>query len=255
MVSVTKRIKAIKQPYGGYLPIKDFNHIQLKIEDELHSEESISPGLIGTAVDYLTRFILGDPVEEAFRISLIGARILKKEELIKATSLLDNIKGLDNPSIISACKLVGYDTVLRAGPMTYQPVELIAPDKATIENIQMMVNRCIDFIENYGPVVLSGFSLDPSSITNLITSGDGDFVTEDTLWDFKVTKNRPTKNHTLQLLIYYLMCKRSITLEEYFEPLKYLGIYNPRLQSVYRLAISDIAPEIINIVEKEVIGY
>lgn len=81
MVSVTKRIKAIKQPYGGYLPIKDFNHIQLKIEDELHSEESISPGLIGTAVDYLTRFMLGDPVEEAFRISLIGARILKKKNL------------------------------------------------------------------------------------------------------------------------------------------------------------------------------
>lgn len=119
----------------------------------------------------------------------------------------------------------------------------------------MMVNRSMDFIENYGPIVLNGFSLDPSSITNLITSGDGDFVTEDTLWDFKVTKNRPTKNHTLQLLIYYLMGKRSITLEEYFEPLKYLGIYNPRLQSVYRLAISDIAPEIINIVEKEVIGY
>lgn len=53
MVSVTKRIKAIKQPYGGYLPIKDFNHIQLKIEDELYSEESISPGLIGTAIDYI----------------------------------------------------------------------------------------------------------------------------------------------------------------------------------------------------------
>lgn len=255
MVSVTQRIKDIKQPRGGYLPIKKFSHIQLSTENELNLDESISPSLIGIAVDYLTRFMIGEPIEEAFRISLNGASRLNNNELKKAKGLLNNIQGLDKMSIVSASQLAGYDTVRRAGPRTYKPVELIIPDDPTIENVQKMVKRSLNFIENYGPIVLSGFSLDPSSITRLITSGDGDFITEDTLWDFKVTKNRPTKNHTLQLLIYYLMCKRSITLEEYFEPLKYLGIYNPRLQSVYRLAISDIAPEIINIVEKEVIGY
>lgn len=255
MVSVTQRIKDIKQPRGGYLPIKKISHIQLSTENELNLDESISPSLIGIAVDYLTRFMIGEPIEEAFRISLNGASRLNNNELKKAKGLLNNIQGLDKMSIVSASQLAGYDTVRRAGPRTYKPVELIIPDDPTIENVQKMVKRSLNFIETYGPIVLSGFSIDSASRTKLITSGDGDFLTEDALWDFKVSKNRPTKDHTLQLLIYYLMVKRSSQYKKHFDTLKYLGIYNPRLQSVYKILISDIPPEIIETVEKEVIGY
>lgn len=255
MVSVTKRIKAIKQPRGGYLPVRDFEHIKLPINKELNLTESISPGLIGIAVDYLTRFMVEESVEDAFKISLLGAKKLSNQEARKAMKLLNEIKGLDRQSIFNACQLVGYDTVFRAGPVTYRPTDSIIPDEDTIENVHIMVNRSLDFIELYGPIVLSGFTIGPDSITKFITSGDGDFLTEDTLWDFKVTKNPPKKEHSLQLLIYYLMAKRSIHIEKAFESLKYLGIYNPRLQSVYQLALSDISPKIINTVEKDVIGY
>lgn len=255
MVSVTQRIKAIKQPRGGYISVKHFNHIQLPIKKELNPDENIYPGLVGITVDYLTRFMTGELLEESFKISLIGAKLLSINEEKRARNLLNKISGLDENSIVCACQLAGYDTVYRAGPQTYKPVELIVPDKSTIENIHTMVNRSLSFIEIHGPITLSGFSVGFESRTKFISSGDGDFLTQDTLWDFKVTKNIPKKEHTLQLLIYYLMGKRSSHLKNYFETLKYLGIYNPRLQLVYKIAISDIPPEVIEMVEKEVIGY
>ena len=40
----------------------------------LNTEKSITASLVGTAVDYLSRFMDGTSVEEAFEISLLGAR-------------------------------------------------------------------------------------------------------------------------------------------------------------------------------------
>ena len=69
----------------------------------------------------------------------------------------------------------------------------------------------------------------------------------------KVLKYNPNKDHTLQLLIYYLMGLRSN--HEEFKEMEYLGIFNPRKNIAYEYKISDIDSEIIKIVEKEVIGY
>ena len=44
----------------------------------LNAEESIAASLVGTAVDYLSRFMDGTAVEEAFEISLLGARAMRK---------------------------------------------------------------------------------------------------------------------------------------------------------------------------------
>lgn len=55
MTSVTNRIKVVKQPRGGYIPLKQFSAITLDDGKTLNSDESVSPGLVGLAVDYLTR--------------------------------------------------------------------------------------------------------------------------------------------------------------------------------------------------------
>lgn len=47
--------------------------------DVLNPGETVSPGLIGSAVDYLTRFMLGDSVKEAFAISMLGGATHRKE--------------------------------------------------------------------------------------------------------------------------------------------------------------------------------
>ena len=218
MTSVTNRIKVVKQPRGGYIPLKQFSAITLDDGKTLNSDESVSPGLVGLAVDYLTRLMNGAQPKEAFKISLNGAYLVG--EFDKAISLLDQIVGLDNQSIATACILV--------------------------------VQRSLHFFEIYGPITLDGFTFD-SAYTDTITSGDGDYLTKDTLWDFKVIKSKPNKDYTLQVLIYYLMGIRSNQPE--FLSISKLGFFNPRQNIVYQTAIADIPKEVIETVEKNVIGY
>lgn len=40
-----------------------------------------------------------------------------------------------------------------------------------------------------------------------------------------------------------------------FQSIKYLGIYSPRLNQVYRIAVTDISEDVIREVEEKVIGY
>ena len=99
---------------------------------------------------------------------------------------------------------------------------------------------------------MDGFTFE-DGYTNTINTGDGDFLTTETLWDFKVSKSKPTKDHTLQLLIYSIMGKKSIHKE--FENIKKLGIYNPRLNIVYTLDMKLINKDLIETISSEVIGY
>ena len=88
--------------------------------------------------------------------------------------------------------------------MEYIPVEEINPDISTVSNIRTMVDRSTVFFKQYGPVIKDGFSFE-GGYTKLVSTGDGDFLTKDTLWDFKVFNKASTNVHTLQLLMYYIM--------------------------------------------------
>lgn len=259
MYSVTKRIGMIKQPRGGYINKKNLTVIQFDDGITLNEGENIHASLVGLAVDYMTRFMMGAEREEAFSISLKGAMTLdlftgdKKQSSMKnAVKLLANIEGLDKKSITNACKLAGYDVCFRAGIMGYRPVEEINPDADTIENIMIMINRSLSFWKEYGPITKDGFTFE-GGYTDTISTGDGDYLTKDTLWDFKVSKDEPKPKYTLQLLVYYIMGMHSIHKE--FKSIKNLGIYNPRMNKVYTIDIGTISKLVIDEVSKEVIGY
>jgi len=250
MYSITGRIERIKQPYGGFIKRTDFEIIQLHDDQMLHEEENITPSLVGTAVDYLTRFMMGTPVEQAFEISIKGAHHAKEDE--KADELIKSITGLNKESAIAACKLAGYDVCYRIGMSRYKPVSEINPDDGTAENVIIMVSRSVDFWKEYGPIVLDGFTFE-GGYTPIVSTGDGDFLTKDTLWDFKVLKQEPTSRHTLQLLMYYIMGKRYNHKE--FDSIEYIGLFNPRKNKVYRYPVKDIPEETISTVSHDVIGY
>ena len=216
----------------------------------MHPAENVSPGLVGTAVDYLTRFMSGTSAKEAFRVSELGAHAVRQLGLFE--QLLSNVSGLDDDSIVAAVKLSGFDSAYRAGVMAYRPVEDIEPDGDTIENIRVMVERSLRFFEQYGPKVLDGLTFE-GGYTGYVATGDGDFLTNDTLWDFKVSKQKLQNKYTLQLLMYWRMGLHSVHPE--YKHVKYLGVYNPRMNAVYRLDVSKISADVISTVETEVIGY
>ena len=239
----------------------DPNYVPVK--DESRRKDDKDEGAVSTFLeeepypffhmDYrldMTRFMTGTSARDAFMISLDGAACIGYED--KAENLLSNIKDLDDTSIINAIKLSGFDVCARSSILGYKPIEDINPDVPTIENVRTMVKRSLHFFELYGPKVLDGFTFE-GGYTDIVCTGDGDFTTKDTLWDFKVSKMPIKKEHTLQLLMYWRMGLHSIHPE--FKDVKYLGIYNPRINTVYRIAVTDISKDVIKQVETDVIGY
>ena len=250
LYSVTHRIKDIRQPRLGYIPVANLNPIKYFDWHRIEKIDSYYKPIQGMAVDYLTRFMNGTSKQRAFQISLIGAEIVG--ELDNASKLLDTIKGLDEKSILATCQLVGYDVAVRRGPKYFTSVEKITPNKKVIHNIIVLVNRSLSFFKKIGPVVLDGFTFE-GGYNEIIDKGDGDYLTADTLWDFKVSEAKPEISHTLQVLVYYILGIHSIHKE--FQTIKKLGIYNPILNTAYTISLSDISDEIFYSVSRDVIGY
>lgn len=275
MASVYSRAREVKQPYGGYLQSSQFEIIQMKDGLSLNADENIHGSYVGLAVDYLTRFMLGEKKDDAFRFSLLGASSLGDKIFNNAFRLLYNINGLDDKSIFSACKLVVYDVCCRnpaRANSAIQAYKEMRPNSETLSNIRILVQRSLLFFDQYGPITSSGFTFyppnrDPCEIklnmiskkgsyggyTATVSSGDGDFLTKDTLWDFKVTRDKPSSRDRLQVLMYWIMGKHSG--QEIYKNINKIGIYNPRHNLVYLLDMETVSPEIIEIVEREVICY
>lgn len=240
MYSVTQRIKAIKQPRLGYLPISQFIKEPLEDSPPLHPHENIHPALIGLTVDYLARLEMGETPREAFEVSLMGAQVLGQSVPSLPIDLSDE-------SIRIAVQLASYDVAVRASPQSYRQTN--QPDAHTIENIRTLTNRVINYHKNK-PLVWSGFTFE-GGYTDTVVAGDGDWLTKDTLWDLKVLRSDPNKDHTLQLLMYWLMGLESI--HEVYKDMKYLAILNPRMNVTYKINVTDIDPEIIKQVQRDVL--
>jgi hypothetical protein len=258
MTSVVGRIKEVKQPPGGHVSPKLFQVLYpggatgpTPLD---HHAETVSPGLVGTAVDYLTRLANGAEPREAFRISLLGAERLGPSEFHGADWAVENLKpGRVNVEAIRvACRLVNYDVAYRRDPRLYNPDARTSPDETTVAHISTMVERSREFFREHGPIMLDGFTFE-GAYTSTVQTGDGDFLTPDTLWDFKVMVAAPKSDHTLQLLMYYIMGRRSIHAE--FQAITHLGLFNPRLNTAYRLPVAAVPIATIADVERDVIGY
>lgn len=253
MSSVTGRIGEITQPKGGYIKPSLFTAVPMdESYGTLAPDENLHGSIIGMVVDYMTRFMMGAPVQEAFKISLHGAQLAERLGVANSMQIAYNfathINGLDPASITSACKLVTFDVWYRnpVGAMMAKNYKDTNPDEPTIVNIQILIQRSLNFFQKYGPITKDGFTFEPpiqndnayadmiktgrgsyGGYTAVVETGDGDFLTKDTLWDFKVSKSKPTSKHTLQLLMYYIMGKHSG--QAIYSPISRLGIFNPRL--------------------------
>ena len=250
MYSVTQRIRSIKQPYRGYLPIRSFSSKSYEDGRNLNPQENVHGSCVGLAVDYLTRFRITNDADTAFAISMMGAEILgqcgQTNQYDFCCHLLEAVK---NGGIAEAVQLVAYDPVFRAGVIDIPKLE---PDAATIENIEIMVQRGVDFLNHCGSIIKSGFTLE-GGYTDTVSSGDGDYLTHDALIDFKVLRRDFKSDNTLQVLMYYLMGLRSVHAE--FKNVQRLVLFNPRKNVAKFINVNEIAASVIDEVNTKVIGY
>lgn len=266
--SVVQVASRVRQPQGGYLPLGLFTERQLKDSAKLSETENISAGLVGIVVDLLTRafsqqvyWVDGSRketgVEEAFANSLLGAELMDDYgdpgHAIEAQALLSEIVDLSDASILSACKLARYEACFRAEAEAYSPPEDAIPDEDTIANIRTMVLRSIRFFDEVGPLTKAGATF-RGAYTQVVTSGEADYLTNSTLWDIKVMKTPPKPKHTLQVLMYYLMGKRTFWDLEFLS-ITTIGIFNPRLNRAWTLEISNVPDSVLDSVEYGVMGY
>lgn len=247
--SVSKRAKTVAQPRGGYLPLSLFTKRSFEDGLALKEGENIPAGITGQAVDYMSRFVSGlvSP-QESFNISLLGAIRAGKGQ--RGMELLGQIKGLDDSSLVAACKLASYDTFYRVPGNIFSSEP--EPNGATLFNLRLMVTRMVSFFAEYGPITSEGFTME-GGYTDIVSSGDGDFLTRDTLWDIKTSKNPPKTKDTLQVLMYYIMGKHSWN--SCFQTIQKIGLTNPRLNQIWLLDTRVIPTVVIQQVEKDVIGY
>lgn len=253
---VTVRIKYIRdipelrQPPHGYLSIDQFVREDIDKIDTLYDmeKESCKPFIVGLAVDYLTRFSVSGDRLSAFQVSIEGASILSMFD--ECINLLFKIKNIDDDdSIKLACQLCCFDGAARTNRV--YTVRELNTNNETVHNIRIMVKRALKYFEK--EEMEFGLTF-PGGYTKKVNNGDCDFVTKDTLWDFKVSKYPPTIDNSLQLLMYWRMGIHS-TYKEKFQKIKYLGIFNPRLGVVYKAPVDDISESVINKVDFDIIGY
>lgn len=236
--SISEYIDHINKSGCGYVPSSTFRFRSLgEGIDELNPEENVSPNLISSAVDCMTHFMTGSPAKLAFGNKLfVASRIGGKSLEFKAYDLIKTgIVGLDDQSIINAVKLSGFDARFLVDTESYQPIEEINPDGVTIQNVRTMVKRSLHVFEIYGPKFLDRFVI-TGGYTDTAKYGVIDFMTSDTLWDFGVSKTRPTQGDAIRLLMNW---RKALRLPHawLFQDVNYLGIYNPRLNEVYRIGV------------------
>lgn len=256
MLSVTQRIKSVSQPKGGYVPSNLFRAHKIDDGNTVSDVEPVFSPIQGLAVDYLTRFMLSGNKQQAFDISIRGAVLLDRlnnnnNEYIHIMSMLKNVNGLDDISIVNVCNIVEYDTVYRIGAKYYKS-NVVAPSDDVIKNIRIMVNRTISFLKKVGPVIADGFNFD-GGYTALVNKGDGDFLTNEYLIDLKVSKSNFSSEWSLQLLMYYLLGIHSK--HQFFQSIKYLCIFNPNKNECMTARIDDISNEVKYKVSHDVLGY
>ena len=180
---------------------------------------------------------------------LLGARLVGQGEY--AESLLSRVTDFSPASARAACLLLDFDAASRRGPQYWRPRRMV-PDDATYFNLTRMVARSRAFFDEYGPVVWDGFDFE-GGYTDRITSGSGDFLTADTLWDFKVSSYRPNPMYTLQLLVYWRMGLHSV--HDEYRMVRRLGFFNPRRDEVWLLDVDRIDDRLVDWTDHELIGY
>lgn len=246
-------------------------------------KENVPPDVMGSAVDYATRYLLTNDFRKSFKYAIRGVEIIEKHyestekyELAKEferNAVPDSDE--DRISLTRALYLAGFDAVYRCGAPR-KPYHGNIGDEDR-RNLSYMANSCVDFVETLGDVVDVGYELkndkamttvsamscgiDPVDIPCEGIIGDIDILTTKALIDIKTTKGarrcdvlKPEAK--MQMALYYLLGLRSEDdrIRRAFERIENLAFFNPRHGVGYVIDIADIGQKALNTIALSVLG-
>lgn len=161
-MAVTTRIRMVDQPPEGLLPLSLFGRTPLPDRTALHPRtmETVAPDLAGLYVDYMTRIAMGAPKRVAFRIPLLGARLVGQGEY--AESLLSRMVDFAFPSARAACLLLDFDAA--SIPMNSTQVAGIKPGVVPSGKCSFFTTDSIEWQEHR---TISGFFATKNSVKML----------------------------------------------------------------------------------------
>lgn len=249
-VIITALSNKVKQPKGGYLPVKLFKEIHYNTKNELFPDENVSKSLIGTTVDNMTRILLGAKPKKVFQPAINGMMAAKVDIFGDSFDLIDEVTGLDDDSILAAFQLSIYEAIYRNGYRTSVNLENKLTDNHTIGNIKEMINRSLAYFKQQEHIIDVGERLFVKYKGDTIY-GDYDYLTEDSLIDMKVLSKKITNKHTLQIILYWIIGMKSD--KKQFSNVKHLKFYNPRLNVEYQFDLYDLTPQLLKPILEEVL--
>lgn len=275
MMPVTAIVKTPGiQPRGGFIPPEEMSVDLLcgdntpeysKLVDLCYKLGNLSPQTMGLVFDYLLRTKIdinsGVPAEEAilnaFNISIAGAGMANREK--EARDLVSKLAALYKDDaknckkiVQAATELVSFDTMFRSGCYddNLRKVKINNEVKDAIQVMLLATERYL--ADNEEELTALGFKVLGLGSKNVAPS-DGDLLSVDSVIDIKCLSKEPTSQHTMQLLLYYILGMHE--LPEYFCSIKYIKILNPRLGKIYSYEISKIDDTTLKHIEKDIIGY
>ena len=176
--TITTLSNKVKQPKGGYLPVKLFKEIHYNTKHEFFPDENVSNPLIKTTVDNMTRILLGAKAKKVFQPATSGLMVAKVDIFGDTFDLIHTAAYLDDDSILAAFQLSIYETIYRSGYRSSVNLENKLPDNPTIENIREMINRSPAYFKQQEHIIDVGDRLFVKYKGDTIY-GNYDYLTED----------------------------------------------------------------------------
>lgn len=215
-------------------------------------DENISYTSTGTLIDFLTRMIVLND-NNALGISLRGlaemankqqkAGYLYKAAMFKTLTKDTEIDELNDDVFNLGLDICAWEQAIRGGhyvsPQAY-------PNETTIIHYKIMLKRAKAYLEKIGNIIRTGYV---SATKNGLISGDGDYLSPDTLIDFKVSKFTTMQpNWVRQLFLYRVLLRDELVSPD---QIKKLMIYNPRRDEGFLLDLTQINPNILDFVKTQ----
>ncbi|UFK69120.1 hypothetical protein [Limosilactobacillus reuteri] len=115
-------------------------------------------------------------------------------------------------------------------------------DRMSFSRIRTMLQRCANFFRKYGAPTHTDYTVTANNVF-----GDGDYLSENYVADFKTYKRSPLDKpyNRRQILLYYAIGKYEQKYPE-FQTIRQLIFFNPRTDKVYSINVDDISPDLIN---------